>query len=145
MKSLEKIEITEDSCLWQADLCKMYDGIYNPYQLIRIMIIPEIERVKAIICKDEKFDNNKYKIQKNEAEEIAKGQYSKDVSEIKINKKIYKKDSTNARNVWSIEIIEEDQSTIEYVIDGTRGEILDVINTYTNQNPIEEYDSQFKT
>lgn len=55
---LERHTITEDTCLWQADLCKEYDGVYNWYQDIRIIFVPEVSKIKLMRFFNYPFDNN---------------------------------------------------------------------------------------
>lgn len=72
LSSLQKNRITDDANIWQADFCKKYDGIYNPYQCIRISIIPEVNHLLMLNIFDYNFENNPIVISQDEATEIAK-------------------------------------------------------------------------
>lgn len=146
LKSLQKISIANNSCLWQADFCKQYDGIYNNYQCIRITFIPEIKKIKMLNIFDEEFENNPIIITKDEAIETVKtklqGEKINNVNcELKIEKMnplVYMQDhplSGNqvyrlervVRKVWSVQCtikrnnIEQQE---KYYIDVTTGEII---------------------
>lgn len=146
LKSLQKLSITDNSCLWQADFCKQYDGIYNDYQCIRITFIPEIKKIKMLNIFDEEFENNPIIITKDEAIETVKtklqGEEINNVNcELKIEKMnplVYMQDhplSGNqvyrlervVRKVWSVQCtikrnnIEQQE---KYYIDVTTGEII---------------------
>lgn len=64
--------ITEDSSLWNADFNKIYDGIPNIYQCIRITFVPEVSKMIMLTIFDEPFENNPVVISKEEAIEIAR-------------------------------------------------------------------------
>ncbi|HJJ16158.1 MAG TPA: hypothetical protein OIM60_07145 [Clostridiaceae bacterium] len=146
LKSIQKVAITDDSCLWQADFCKKYDGIYNDYQCIRITFIPETEQIKMINIFDEEFENNPIVITKDEAIENVKnklqGEEIKNINcELKIeqmNPYVYMQDNPIegnkaykmnkiVRKVWSVECV-INKNNIEqqekYYVDVTTGEII---------------------
>lgn len=146
LKGIQKLNITDDSCLWQADFCKKYDGIYNDYQCIRITFIPETKQIKMINIFDEDFENNPVVISKDEAIETVKNKLQGDEiininCELKIEKmnpyvymqdnpiegnKAYKMDRV-VRKVWSVECVIK-KNNIEqkekYYVDVTTGEII---------------------
>lgn len=72
LSSLEKNKISEDANIWQADFCKKYDGIYNPYQCIRISIISEVNHLLMLNIFDYEFENNPIIISQEDATQIAK-------------------------------------------------------------------------
>ena len=146
LKDIQKSAITSDSCLWQADFCKKYDGIYNDYQCIRITFVPEIKQIKMINIFDEKFENNPIVVTEDEAIEIVKNKLQNyeivDISsELKIEKmnpyvymqdnplnenEVYKTDRL-IRKVWSINCIiniNNIRQQEKYYVDVTTGEII---------------------
>lgn len=64
---LERHTITEDTCLWQADLCKEYNGVYNWYQDVRIIFVPEVEKIRMLRFFNYPFDNNEVVLSKEDA------------------------------------------------------------------------------
>lgn len=146
LKSVQKLAITDDSCLWQADFCKKYEGIYNDYQCIRITFIPEIQEIKMINIFNEEFENNLIVITEDEAIEIVKNKlHGEKIINIncelkieKMNPYVYIQDNPLEENqaykmerivrkVWSIECTVK-RNNIEqkekYYVDVTTGEII---------------------
>lgn len=72
LTALQKNAITDDTNLWQGDFCKMYDGIVNEYECIRLTIIPEIKHLWSLNIFNTKTENNLVEISKEEAIRIAK-------------------------------------------------------------------------
>lgn len=146
LKTLQRLAVSDNSCLWQADFCKKYDGIYNDYQCIRITFIPETEQIKMINIFDEEFENNPIVITEDEAIKIVKNKLQgEEIANINCELKIeqmnpyvyiqenpleggqaYKMDRI-VRKVWSIECTIK-KNTIEYkekyYVDATTGEII---------------------
>lgn len=146
LKSIQKLAVTDDSCLWQADFCKKYDGIYNDYQCIRITFIPEIEEIKMINIFDEEFENNPIVITEDEAIETVRNKLQgEEITNINCELKIeqmnpyvfmqdnplegneaYKMERV-VRKVWSVECFVK-KNNIEqqekYYVDVTTGEII---------------------
>lgn len=63
--------ISDNSNLYTADFSKIYNGIINPYQTIRITFIPEEKQIVTFNWFDYDFDNNEQIITKDQAIEIA--------------------------------------------------------------------------
>lgn len=63
--------ISDDSNLYTADFSKIYNGITNPYQTIRITFIPEEKQIVTFNLFNYNFDNNEQIITKEQAIEIA--------------------------------------------------------------------------
>lgn len=146
LRSIQKVSVTDDSCLWQADFCKKYDGIYNDYQCIRITFIPETKQIKMLNIFDEDFENNPIVISEEDAIEIVKNKLQdENILEIncelkieKMNPYVYMQDNpiegTNAykmerivRKVWSITCILNKNNIKQqekYYVDVTTGEII---------------------
>lgn len=58
LTALNKVEITDDSPLWQGDFCKIYDGIVNEFECIRLTVIPETNELRGVNVFDCKTENN---------------------------------------------------------------------------------------
>ena len=69
---MDKVLIEDESPLWRAYFCKIYDGIINNYESIRLTIIPETKQLWGLNVFDYKTENNPQKIDKNTAIQIAK-------------------------------------------------------------------------
>lgn len=63
--------ISEDANLYTADFSKIYNGITNPYQTIRMTYIPEEKQIVTFNWFNYDFDNNEQIITKEQAIEIA--------------------------------------------------------------------------
>lgn len=146
LKDFQKVNVTESSCLWQADFCKKYDGVYNDYQCVRITFIPETKEVKMINIFDEEFDNNPIVITKDEAIELIKnrlqGAEIKSINcelEIeKMNPYMYMQENPlgkdeaykmkrKVRKIWLVECVVKKNNVEQnekYYIDTTTGEII---------------------
>ena len=109
LTNLQKNAITDDTNLWQGDFCKMYDGIVNEYECIRLTIIPEIKHLWGLNIFNTKTENNPVEISKEEAIEIAKSKskaLGKDESNIKSITAKLKFEKMNTF-VYSQEVYEE--------------------------------------
>lgn len=146
LKDFQKVNITESSCLWQADFCKKYDGVYNDYQCVRITFIPETKEVKTINIFDEEFDNNPIVITKDEAIGLIKnrlqGAEIKSINcELKIEKMnpyMYMQENPlgkdeaykmkrKVRKIWLVECVVKKNNVEQnekYYVDTTTGEII---------------------
>ena len=147
LKEITKLSTTDNSCLWQADYCKKYDGIFNDYQCIRIIFVPEVEQIKTINIFDEEFENNPIIITREEAEEIVKNKINNKTinlikTELKIekmNEYIYMQDNIpleenqaykmdiSVRKVWSVEytLMQKNyEEQFKIFVDVTTGEIV---------------------
>ena len=134
---------------WYADFSKVYDGVQNPYQVVRISFIPETKEIWHLVLFDEEFENNEIKITKEEAEQIAEEKYTilaqteryikgrietidTKLSIEKMNSFVYGIENplpdgeaysmpTVIRKVWRVEI---NQGEVAFFIDCTTGEII---------------------
>ena len=71
LTEIEKVLIEEGSSLWRAYFCKVYDGIINNYESIRLTFIPETKQLWGLNVFDYKTENNPLQIERNEAIQIA--------------------------------------------------------------------------
>lgn len=130
LTALNKVEITDDSPLWQGDFCKIYDGIVNEFECIRLTVIPETNELRGVNVFDCKTENNPVIISEEETIQIAKDkakELNKDLNRIKdITAKI-KFEKLNTM-VYHEEMNEKEQE--EKIKE----------NTTTNQNTNELYD-----
>ena len=74
---LEKVLIDEDSPLWTGDFCKVYDGIKNDYECVRLTIIPETKQLSGLTIFDYVTENNPVEIDEGAAIQIAKDKANK--------------------------------------------------------------------
>lgn len=122
-----------NSSLWQADFCKKYDDVYNPYECIRIIFVPEINKLKSLIIFDYETENNSVNITKEEAIEIAKNSSKQNnIKEITSTLGFAKTDSLKARKAWIVEIEYHNDSFVDihtYYIDTSTGNIISSTNT----------------
>lgn len=72
LANIEKHTITDDTCLWQASFCIEYDGVYNYYQQVKILFVPEVEKLKSVVYFDYQFENNPIVISREQALDIVK-------------------------------------------------------------------------
>lgn len=72
LENIEKVLIEEESPLWRAYFCKVYDGIINDYESIRLTIIPETKELWGLNVFDYETENNPLMIDENTAIETAK-------------------------------------------------------------------------
>lgn len=69
---LSKVSVVDNTNLWQADFCKVYDGVVNTYECIRITVIPETNHLYGLNIFDYKTENNPIEISEEDAINIAK-------------------------------------------------------------------------
>lgn len=134
---------------WYADFSKVYDGVQNPYQVVRISFVPETKQIWHLVLFDEEFENNEIKISKEQAEEIAKTKYT-ELSQVqsyltgnieKVEAKVTIEEMNDfiygienplpdgqayasqkvIRKVWRVEI---NDGEIAFFVDSTTGEII---------------------
>ena len=148
LTALNKVEITDDSPLWQGDFCKIYDGIVNEFECIRLTVIPETNELRGVNVFDCKTENNPVIISEEEAIQIAKDfeklntmVYHEEMNEKEQEEKIKENTTTNqntnelydyrleelVRKVWRVEIEYKNDVFTErdsYFVDCETGEIL---------------------
>lgn len=146
IKDSEKYEFSNISKIggsqWQADYCIKYNGIFNPYQCIRITFDVKKEKLIMLNFFDYDFENNPFLIEKEKAIELVKiKDDSLEIVDAKkdiqmMNSLIYSKEyppdldkeyrtESIVRNVWNIEVIERKYGYKEkYFVDATTGEII---------------------
>ena len=73
----EKVLIDDDSLLWTGDFCKIYDGIENRYECVRLTIIPETKQLNGLTIFDYITENNPVEIDEGTAIQIAKDKANK--------------------------------------------------------------------
>ncbi len=64
--------IEEDTSYWVADFCKVYDGLVNQYECVRIGFVPETNQFVSLNLFNTPTENNEVKITKQEAVQVAK-------------------------------------------------------------------------
>lgn len=129
---------------WYADFSKVYDGIVNKYQVVRISFIPETKQIMYLVLFDEPFENNPVEITKEEAKKKAEEQFKllypqKNIQQIesklaieKMNSFLYSQQyplpegksyvqSNIVRKVWKVKI---NQGEMSFFIDATTGECI---------------------
>ena len=148
LTALNKVEITDDSPLWQGDFCKIYDGIVNEFECIRLTVIPETNELRGVNVFDCKTENNPVIISEEEAIQIAKDfeklntmVYHEEMNEKEQEEKIKENTTTNqntnelydyrleelVRKVWRVEIEYKNDVFTErdsYFVDCETGKIL---------------------
>lgn len=126
--------------IWQTDYCKKYNGIFNPYQCIRIRFSPATKQLLLIRVFDEEFENNPYIITKEEAIKKVEEQIGKENIESinaeqtieKMNAILYQETNDGTyrtdqivRNIWLVKFLRVDTHWEEmYYVDGTTGEFI---------------------
>lgn len=148
LTALNKVEITDDSPLWQGDFCKIYDGIVNEFECIRLTVIPETNELRGVNVFDCKTENNPVIISEEETIQIAKDfeklntmVYHEEMNEKEQEEKIKENTTTNqntnelydyrleelVRKVWRVEIEYKNDVFTErdsYFVDCETGKIL---------------------
>ncbi len=148
LTALNKVEITDDSPLWQGDFCKIYDGIVNEFECIRLTVIPETNELRGVNVFDRKTENNPVIISEEETIQIAKDfeklntmVYHEEMNEKEQEEKIKENTTTNqntnelydyrleelVRKVWRVEIEYKNDVFTErdsYFVDCETGKIL---------------------
>ena len=148
LTALNIVEITDDSPLWQGDFCKIYDGIVNEFEFIRLTVIPETNELRGVNVFDCKTENNPVIISEEEAIQIAKDfeklntmVYHEEMNEKEQEEKIKENTTTNqntnelydyrleelVRKVWRVEIEYKNDVFTErdsYFVDCETGKIL---------------------
>ena len=122
LTNLQKYAVTDDTNLWQGDFCKVYDGIANEYECIRLTIIPEIKHLWGVNIFNTKTENNPIEISKDEAIEIAK---AKSIS--------LGKDENNIKNITA-ELKFEKMNTFVYSQEVYEESINSISNNVSNNN-----------
>lgn len=83
IKVLEK----ENLDIWELQLCKQENGVFNEYRSIELNFVPETKRIILLEFKDYIYTNNEIKITEEQAKQIAKDVYEEqDISQINIEK-----------------------------------------------------------
>lgn len=112
---LNKVAITDNTNLWQGDFCRIYDGIVNEYECIRLTIIPEIKHMWGLNIFDYETQNNPVEITEEQAIQIVKDKaksFGKDENNIKDITVELKFEKMNAF-IYSREIYEESINEIK--------------------------------
>ena len=122
LTNLQKYAVTDDTNLWQGDFCKVYDGIANEYECIRLTIIPEIKHLWDLNIFNTKTENNPIEISKDEAIEIAK---AKSIS--------LGRDENNIKNITA-ELKFEKMNTFVYSQEVYEESINSISNNVSNNN-----------
>lgn len=136
LANLNKIVVTDNTNLWQGDFCKVYDGIINEYECIRITIIPEIEHLWGLNVFDYETENNPIQITKEQAIQTAKdkakslGKDENNIKNITIELKFEKMNIF----VYSQEMYEENNNIEENEIANTIIQSTDDIYGYRTDN-----------
>lgn len=132
-----------DNGKWQADFCVEYDGIFNPYECVRVTFVPETKEIAMLNVFDYEFENNAYEISEEQAIDIVKEKCGEDkIVSIaakrdiqKMNAIVYQRDNPVqngeyrvddvVRNVWNVEVKDSVHGFREnYFVDATTGEII---------------------
>lgn len=71
-----------DGALWEADYQKEYDGIYNPYESVKIIFSPVEQKIASLKVFKMKYDANQ---QNNITEEFAKTTFNEKFANTKSN------------------------------------------------------------
>ena len=158
LENIEKVLIEEESPLWRAYFCKIYDGIINDYESIRLTIIPETKELWGLNVFDYKTENNPLIIDENTAIQTAKNkakQIRKDNKEIekivtkltfeKMNPYIYSMEqSTSTKENQTIEDIDTQTTTIEEGIQYRTEQLVRKVWSVTIKYHDEEFADEMK-
>lgn len=125
------------SSLWQVDFCKKYDDVYNPYECIRVIFVPEVNTLKSLVIFDYTTENNPVIVTEQQSIEIAKNFDEQNYHELSIKSStatlgFTKTNSSIVRKSWIVEIEYNDNSFTNihtYYIDATTGDILSLNST----------------
>lgn len=125
---------------WQADYCRVYDGVANPYQCIRLLFAPAAGKLLTLNFFDDPFENNPYIVLEKEALAIVTDAYgAENIREIhaeksinKMNAMLYEKEHGGnwrtdgiVRNVWYVTVTNKETGhQMIYFVDGTTGELI---------------------
>lgn len=125
---------------WTADFCRIYNGIANPYQCVRLWFAPSKKEVLLVSVFDDPFENNPYAIPQEQAISIAAQSYgAQNIKAItaqkaieKMNALLYQKEHEGqyrteqiVRNVWKVQITDQKTDFKEwYFVDATTGELI---------------------